>query len=714
MANNNEEDYLDQLLKSVTQNKNISVDELMNTQSPMQVPEEQLTSSAQPGVSDDVYAQMMMSPNRVEENYLDQQLQDLMNPGANVPNVVPTAPVEMVSDADLMSMAEPKEMPHIELTNEDVMVSDSPEQEEDMVDDYIHQVLLSEEDETVLATDADPTTNMESVVEPVTEPVMDQSQDSEKLEGLSAKEELEGFGGDEHLEEQFMEGFGGEEEPSVEETKYIDVSEGGDEAASLNLINALDDIISDVNDEVKAEAEAEKERAKKEEDAQAAAEEEAKKASEIDPASLDDEMKELLGMDENGDLSSMSTGELSDDEIAQISAMQEASLKEQEMIAEEEAQAALEAAMALQESSDNAEDKNSPELTLNPEGDLSGLEDIPDLDAKESNTTGGSGGELGSAQAVAEELDEVIQKAKKPGLLAKILGLLKKNKSQGEDAGSSEAKDENQKILEELYDADGNLIENKKPVKKGFFAFLDAIAEDDSEEEVKPKAEGEEGEEGGKKKKKKEKKPKEPKKKKEKKPKPPKPPKPKKEKPPKEPTDPKDIVHIRPIGLFVIVLIVGSTVAYLFFTTVSFGYTRTMNSATYYMVDKNYNKAWDWIAGVEPKNEADKELKERITCIMYVQHKYNAYGRYSDLHMDYEALSALITGIDEYERHYEEATLLGVSADLDAIRIKILDVLSVKYGISDEMAHTFAGLYNSDYASYQEIITNYSNLEETP
>ena len=92
---------------------------------------------------------------------------------------------------------------------------------------------------------------------------------------------------------------------------------------------------------------------------------------------------------------------------------------------------------------------------------------------------------------------------------------------------------------------------------------------------------------------------------------------------------------------------------------------------------------------------------------MYVQKHYNSYERYVKMGMEFEALDSLIKGIKEYDTYYAYGVELGISADLDNVRMQIVNALQ-KYGITESMARSYGAI--TDYVQYVYILESYGGL----
>jgi len=306
-----------------------------------------------------------------------------------------------------------------------------------------------------------------------------------------------------------------------------------------------------------------------------------------------------------------------------------------------------------------------------------------------------------------------------------------------------EPKDENQRVLEELYgdnaqeefindnDYKGNNdftdtndnsdnSYNIKPVKKGFLAkwkAKSAARKANLAESAKAEEDAEELEFNKKKDAKTEKKltaknkkdQAKSKKAESKKPKPEKVKKPKKEKKPKEPTKPQDILKIKPLSLVLLLSFVVGIVVLIEIGNTAFYYNNDISQAQLYFQNENYQKAYDSLQGVDLK-PADEELYNQINTIMFVQKQYTSYQNYVKLGMGVEALDSLIKGVERYYTYYPTAKELGVSEQLDANKELIVSALKSTFSMSEEKAISYGSLADLDFTQYYLTLESYGGM----
>lgn len=286
------------------------------------------------------------------------------------------------------------------------------------------------------------------------------------------------------------------------------------------------------------------------------------------------------------------------------------------------------------------------------------------------------------------------------------------------EADNGEPKDENERIIEDVFGNKDTLDDSEAP-KKGFFArFKYRLAqmkakriEEEKAEEEAERLDNEEKQKNKELKKaaateKKEKKKQAAEQKKAAKPKKVKQPKPKKEKKPKEPPKPGDILKIKPLSLVMLVLFVAGVVVLISVLNSALYYNTNSSQAKTYYNNGEYDKAYSKLNGMK-LNSNDKTLYEQASTIMYVKRQYDSYENYMSLNMKTEALDALIKGIDRYNTFRSTAQELGIDDKFKAEYQNIIDALQNTFKISEAQGISLADMSNSDFTNYYLKIKEY-------
>lgn len=138
-------------------------------------------------------------------------------------------------------------------------------------------------------------------------------------------------------------------------------------------------------------------------------------------------------------------------------------------------------------------------------------------------------------------------------------------------------------------------------------------------------------------------------------------------------------------------------------------YTRIIHKATDYFGRHRYNLAYEEVSGVEVK-EKDRELRDRIYTVMYVERLYNSYENNMAVNRPDKALDALLRGLEKYDEHYEEAVELDIVSDIDLCRDKIINALYFTYGLTEEQAYEIMKLSGQNYTG---TLMEYSEALQT-
>lgn len=109
------------------------------------------------------------------------------------------------------------------------------------------------------------------------------------------------------------------------------------------------------------------------------------------------------------------------------------------------------------------------------------------------------------------------------------------------------------------------------------------------------------------------------------------------------------------------------------------GYINIARKAFY---DKDYKSVYLSTYGME-LNDSDGLIQARSEVILKMQCWYDSYQNNLKLNRQREALDALLHGIESYDHINAEAEQYGVLSEVDDIKNTILNVLETKYGLSE-------------------------------
>lgn len=454
--------------------------------------------------------------------------------------------------------------------------------------------------------------------------------------------------------------------------------------------------------------------------------EQAKKAAADDNAGrangdveLNDEDKELLGADKLDDIPDESDARLTDSDMQRLSDMENAAKDDEPAEAHEDSISIEDLFGGADETSDSS--GNSAEDSIN----------------AAANTAAPDAGQSSDSEAQGDGNDTppVPENRGGKGLFALIKRIFFEDtkKHQEEEHEGEEPKDENEKLLQEMYGddiEDGELLEDKNRKGKGPFAKLaenlrarraKAAEEDRLEEEAieaeaaekkrkkeekkqaaKAKKDAAKNDKADKAKKAKEKKSAKPKKEKKA--------KPKKEKKPKAPVDPKDILKIKPLSVVMLLMFVAGFVIMVQLFSGLFDYSNNISRAKEFMQNGNYTSAYDIVHGMS-LSKADSNIQNQLDVIMLVERQYESYENYRKLGMNVDALNALIKGLVQYNTYKEQGESLGVIEPMNQYRQAILEKLLSDYKIDEKLANDLVTLFGSDFTKYYRSIETYGGAK---
>lgn len=453
--------------------------------------------------------------------------------------------------------------------------------------------------------------------------------------------------------------------------------------------------------------------------------EQAKKAAADDNAGrangaveLNDEDKELLGADKLDDIPDESDARLTDSDMQRLSDMENAAKDDEPAEAHEDSISIEDLFGGADETSDSS--GNSAEDSIN----------------AAANTAAPDAGQSPDSEAQGDGNDKpsVPENREGKGLFALIKRIFfEDTKKHQEEEHEEEPKDENEKLLQEMYGddiEDGELLEDKNRKGKGPFAKLaenlrarraKAAEEDRLEEEAieaeaaekkrkkeekkqaaKAKKDAAKNDKADKAKKAKEKKSAKPKKEKKA--------KPKKEKKPKAPVDPKDILKIKPLSVVMLLMFVAGFVIMVQLFSGLFDYSNNISRAKEFMQNGNYTSAYDIVHGMS-LSKADSNIQNQLDAIMLVERQYESYENYRKLGMNVDALNALIKGLVQYNTYKEQGESLGVIEPMNQYRQAILEKLLSDYKIDEKLANDLVTLFGSDFTKYYRSIETYGGAK---
>lgn len=297
---------------------------------------------------------------------------------------------------------------------------------------------------------------------------------------------------------------------------------------------------------------------------------------------------------------------------------------------------------------------------------LSGLNDIPDIEENPAPSEPVMELDMDEVDAFVPDItgtkgeDKEAEKEqdKKKGLLHKLVALLTEEEEPEEENEDIRLSEENQEILDELDEEAAAGARGKEKKKKGKAPKKKA----DKKKADKKKA-----------------------------PKPPKPKKPPKEKKPKEaePYVPGKKLTFRKM---LPVLLLGATIGVVLFLFVNLAVDFSVKSeaaAAYKAGD--YETCYLKLYG-KKLNEEQEKMYGKSESILQMRLLYREYEVYMGNDAELEAVDSLIQAVADYPALLERAAGWDAAAEVGEVYSTILNILSTKYGVTEQRAQEIAAL----------------------
>ena len=150
------------------------------------------------------------------------------------------------------------------------------------------------------------------------------------------------------------------------------------------------------------------------------------------------------------------------------------------------------------------------------------------------------------------------------------------------------------------------------------------------------------------------------------------------------------------VGVSIVVILAAMFLAAEISGTKIFSYRSTIKEATSFFDAGKYTDAYQEILGTDMK-KTDQETYDKIVTVMKVQRALNSYENYDNMKYYPDALNALLVGLKKYDENLDTARSLEVEEDLDSCRDKIVTLLDEEYGLSESQARELLVLDKTAY-----------------
>lgn len=165
---------------------------------------------------------------------------------------------------------------------------------------------------------------------------------------------------------------------------------------------------------------------------------------------------------------------------------------------------------------------------------------------------------------------------------------------------------------------------------------------------------------------------------------------------------------INPVGASIVVIFFGILCLAVIVGTKSFSYRSALKSAETNFDERNYEAAYEALAGVDV-SESSEELEEKVRICMQLQKEYNSYTNYYKMKMYLEALDSLVKGIRSYDENKEKADLYGIMSQYNELEGRLAEALYTDFGVSETQARAINEIQEQEEytAKLEEIIRNW-------
>lgn len=167
-------------------------------------------------------------------------------------------------------------------------------------------------------------------------------------------------------------------------------------------------------------------------------------------------------------------------------------------------------------------------------------------------------------------------------------------------------------------------------------------------------------------------------------------------------TEPEEKVYISPIMCVLCVTVIVFVILGVFFGGSTYRYNNNVEKASNYYVEKEYDKAYELLAGMDLK-DSDKGFYRQVRNIMYVKKHINDFNTYIELEKYGDALEALLRGIECYDENIGISNELGTVDVLNSLLDDIDTSLKSYYSLSMEEARAIILIENKSEAG--KVIT---------
>lgn len=168
---------------------------------------------------------------------------------------------------------------------------------------------------------------------------------------------------------------------------------------------------------------------------------------------------------------------------------------------------------------------------------------------------------------------------------------------------------------------------------------------------------------------------------------------------------------INKIGATIIFLMFISLAVFIVIGTNIYSYNNSIKNAKEQFSFKHYDEAYNYIYGIDVRKE-DQEIYNKIMTVMYVKKQLNSYYTLYDMRRYDEALDSLVKGIRRYDKFIGAAEIYEIESDLKSVRDDIFKEAKDVFHVTKKELEELASI--EDQVQYSMNVSQYVSERFTP
>lgn len=170
---------------------------------------------------------------------------------------------------------------------------------------------------------------------------------------------------------------------------------------------------------------------------------------------------------------------------------------------------------------------------------------------------------------------------------------------------------------------------------------------------------------------------------------------------------------INPVGATIVMVFFAIICVSVILGTQLFSRSHAVKSAENNFENKDYQSAYDSIAGVEV-SESEKEMADKVRICMQLQKQINSYDNYYKMRMYLEALDSLVKGIRSYDTNQAKAEEYEIVSQYNELESQIASALYSEFGVTETEARSIISAETQEEytARLEQIIRQWEQKSE--